>query len=140
LIGKVILSCPKIALHKKCKKNEQTTNYFRIKRPSEFTLSERQQIVEEYLLTKCKKRDIWEKYTGEKEEHGQILRWMRQLGYEIEPKYSKLAINKTDIMAKRDSKQTIEELQMKEKIKQLEQALVNSELQLLGKFLFYKEL
>ncbi len=68
------------------------------------------------------------KYTGEKEEHGQILRWMRQLGYEIEPKYSKLAINKTDIMAKRDSKQTIEELQMKEKIKQLEQALVNSEL------------
>jgi hypothetical protein len=37
-------------------------------------------------------------------------------------------------MAKRDSKQTIEELQMKEKIKQLEQALVNSELQLLGKF------
>ena len=65
-----------------------------LKRPSEFTLSERQQIVEEYLLTKCKKRDIWEKYTGEKEEHGQILRWMRQLGYEIEPKYSKLAINK----------------------------------------------
>ena len=53
---------------------------------------------------------------------------MRQLGYEIEPKYSKLAVNKTDIMAKRDSKQTIEELQMKEKIKQLEQALVNSEL------------
>ena len=53
---------------------------------------------------------------------------MRQLGYEIEPKYSKLAINKTDIMAKRDSKQTIEELQMKEKIKHLEQALVNSEL------------
>jgi hypothetical protein len=49
-------------------------------------------------------------------------------GYEIEPKYSKLAINKTDIMAKRDSKQTIEELQMKEKIKHLEQALVNSEL------------
>jgi hypothetical protein len=43
-------------------------------------------------------------------------------------------------MAKRDSKQTIEELQMKEKIKHLEQALVNSELQLLGKFLFYKEL
>ena len=99
-----------------------------LKRPSEFTLSERQQIVEEYLLTKCKKRDIWEKYTGEKEEHGQILRWMRQLGYEIEPKYSKLAINRTDIMAKRDSKETIEELQMKEKIKHLEQALVNSEL------------
>lgn len=46
----------------------------------------------------------------------------------VEPKYSKLAINKTDIMAKRDSKETIEELQMKEKIKHLEQALVNSEL------------
>ena len=34
-------------------------------------------------INKMQKRDIWEKYTGE-EEHGQILRWMRQLGYEIE--------------------------------------------------------
>ena len=25
--------------------------------------------------------EIWEKYTGEEEEHGQLLRWMRQLGY-----------------------------------------------------------
>ena len=39
--------------------------------------------------------------------------------------FVKERLNKTDITAKRDSKETIEELQMKEKIKHLEQALVN---------------
>ena len=42
-------------------------------------------------------------------------------------------------MAKRDSKQTIEELQMKEKIKHLEQALVNSELRAGMESKFYSE-
>jgi hypothetical protein len=32
------------------------------------------------LSNQCTKQDIWQKYTGE-EEHGQLLRWMRQLAY-----------------------------------------------------------
>jgi hypothetical protein len=35
--------------------------------------------------------ELWEKYTGEEEEHGQMLRWMRQLGYHTGTK-------KTDMM------------------------------------------
>ena len=47
-----------------------------------FSRSQKHLIVQEYLTGILSKREIWEKYTGEKEEHGQILRWMRQFGYE----------------------------------------------------------
>jgi len=46
-----------------------------------FTKTEQHKIIQEYLTTCCSKQEIWEKYTGELIEHGQILRWMRQLGY-----------------------------------------------------------
>ncbi|MEZ4880506.1 MAG: hypothetical protein R2801_10125 [Chitinophagales bacterium] len=55
------------------------------KSPRDFTIEERKYIIEEYLRTGCKKRDIWEKYTGHKEEHGSLLKWMRQLGYDMMP-------------------------------------------------------
>ena len=53
-------------------------------RRKKFTFSRAQKhlIVQEYLTGILSKREIWEKYTGEKEEHGQILRWMREFGYE----------------------------------------------------------
>ena len=47
-----------------------------------FSRVQKHQIVQDYLTSSLSKREIWEKYTGEKEEHGQILRWMRQFGYE----------------------------------------------------------
>lgn len=52
-----------------------------LKKGNYFTISERHQIIQEMISTACTKRDIWEKYTGELEEHGQLLRWMRKLGY-----------------------------------------------------------
>ena len=53
-------------------------------RRKKFTFSRAQKhvIVQEYLTGVLSKREIWEKYTGEKQEHGQILRWMRQFGYD----------------------------------------------------------
>ena len=53
-------------------------------RRKKFTFSRAQKhlIVQEYLTGILSKREIWEKYTGEKEEHGQILRWMREFGYD----------------------------------------------------------
>ena len=53
-------------------------------RRKKFTFSRAQKhvIVQEYLTGVLSKREIWEKYTGEKQEHGQILRWMREFGYE----------------------------------------------------------
>jgi transposase len=99
-----------------------------LKHPSAFTLEERKLIVEEYLRTGCKKRDIWEKYTGERIEKGRLLRWMRQLGYDIPPKWSKLAHQNSASMPKSKPDKSNESAQMKERIEQLEKALVHSEL------------
>jgi transposase len=49
---------------------------------SSFTISERHQIIQEMLSSQCSKREIWNKYTGQTEEHGSLLKWMRQLGYD----------------------------------------------------------
>ncbi|ACE05771.1 hypothetical protein Aasi_0342 [Candidatus Amoebophilus asiaticus 5a2] len=50
------------------------------KSPRYFNRSEKEYIIQEYLLGECTKREIWEKYTGRKEEHGSLLRWMLSLG------------------------------------------------------------
>lgn len=55
-----------------------------LKKRHHFTNSERHQIIQEMISLGCTKRDIWEKYTGKQEEHGQILRWMREFGYNVE--------------------------------------------------------
>ena len=54
-----------------------------IQKPNKyFTDLEKHQIIQELLATGCTKAQIWEKYTGQNEEHGQLLRWMRKLGYD----------------------------------------------------------
>ena len=53
-----------------------------IRKPSKyFNDTEKHLIIKEMHEVGCTKRDIWEKYTGQVEEHGQLLRWMRKLGY-----------------------------------------------------------
>lgn len=98
-----------------------------LKSPSDFTYEERKMIIEEYLQTGCKKRDIWEKYTGQSEEKGNLLKWMRQLGYEDIHKRSKLVYPNKNTMSKK-FKESVESIQLKQKIEQLEKALVQSEL------------
>ena len=39
-----------------------------------FTEAEKHKIIQELISTQCTKVEIWEKYTGEEEEHGQIGR------------------------------------------------------------------
>ena len=46
-----------------------------------FTETEKHQIIQELLQHQLTKQEIWEKYTGQEEEHGQLLRWMKALGY-----------------------------------------------------------
>ena len=45
-----------------------------------FSEAEKHYIIQELIETQCTKAQIWEKYTGQEEEHGQLLRWMKQLG------------------------------------------------------------
>jgi hypothetical protein len=42
-----------------------------------FTETEKHQIIQELLQYQLTKQEIWEKYTGQKEEHGQLHRWSK---------------------------------------------------------------
>ncbi|WP_421873399.1 hypothetical protein [Marinoscillum sp.] len=43
--------------------------------------AEREEMIKEYLSGCYSKIELWKKYTGQTEEHGQLLNWMRKLGY-----------------------------------------------------------
>lgn len=98
-----------------------------IKKSSEFTLEERKKIIEDWLESGWSKRDIWYKYTGDRVEKGRIIYWMRQLGIENPRKQIRFKEGNSSFMANPDKKSP-ELLQMEAKIKELEKALVNSEL------------
>ena len=87
--------------------------------------------------------EIWEKYTGEVEEHGQLLRWMRQLGYNtgIKTRRPNIVSNLYSMAQKRiksdnpDSyrevkvgDESFENLQLKKRIAELEKQLKDAEL------------
>lgn len=93
----------------------------------EFSFEERRQIIEEYLQTGCSKKEIWYKYTGQEHEKGYLLKWMRQLGYQVPEKRVKFVRANTPVMSNK-AKESIEVAQLKDKIEQLQKALVNSEL------------
>ena len=46
-----------------------------------FTDDERHAIVQEYLQGGVTKQALWHKYSGHREEHGQVLQMLRQFGY-----------------------------------------------------------
>ncbi len=80
---------PEIGLHKKCKHGQKIKSISGLKRgeiiqkPNKyFSEAEKHFIIQELLSTGCTKAQIWEKHTGQLEEHGQLLRWLRQLGYD----------------------------------------------------------
>lgn len=49
---------------------------------SSFSIEERRFVIEDYLTSGLSKQDIWKKYTGKSPEAGQLLAWMRELGYD----------------------------------------------------------
>ena len=109
-----------------------------IRKPNKyFTDSEKQEIIQEYISTGCSKKAIWQKYTGQEQEHGQFIRWMRQFGYddEIICRTSTFAKNKFVMAKKETSKNMInpsddsfENLQLKKRISELEKQLKDAEL------------
>ena len=95
----------------------------------------RKKIIEEYLSSGKTKRAIWEKYTGEAVEHGQILRWMRSFGYcekvsksrkEVQKK--SIFAEKTEIMQKNKESLEFEIQVLQNRVKELEKQLEESEL------------
>lgn len=98
-----------------------------------FSDSDKHFIIQEVLSTGCTKRDIWEKYTGDKEDHGQILRWMRQLGYDesVSISKSKNVLNLSSMKKQMNPDkltESLDNIQLKKRIKELEQQLKEAEM------------
>lgn len=105
-----------------------------IRKPNKYFIeSEKHLIIQEMLKTGCTKRDIWEKYTGQEEEHGQLLRWMRKLGYNasIPTRRPNFASNSVQMKKKKPSEtqtEYFENLQLKKRVEELESQLKNAEM------------
>jgi polyhydroxyalkanoate synthesis regulator phasin len=103
-----------------------------------FTTTERHQIIKELLSSRCSKREIWEKYTGQVEEHGNLLKWMRQLGYITELSSRRFTFGENiSLMTKKKStlamsEESFEILQLKKRISELENQLKDAEMKALA--------
>ena len=105
-----------------------------VRKPNKyFTNVEKHLIIQEMLETGCTKVEIWEKYTGQQEEHGQLLRWMRKLGYDdsIPTRRPNFVSNPIQMKNKKTDEKTtesFENLQLKKRIEELEAQLKDAEM------------
>jgi len=107
------------------------------KKGRHFTKEEQHQIIQEMLDKGCTKREIWAKYTGQIEEHGQLLRWMKKLGYPtnekpfnvtLERKIASMPRKRKSRQESADAEESFENLQLKKRIRELEKQLKDAEL------------
>jgi len=99
---------------------------------SSFSIEERHEIIKEYLSGNYTKAAIWEKHTRQQDEHGNLLRWMRQLGYpcnERTPRITNFHPEAPFSMKTDQNESNPEELKrrIKELEKQLEMAILKAE-------------
>ena len=111
---------------------EKSKSNLGLKQGKKFTTSERHQIIQEMISTDSTKRDTWEKHTGETKEHGELLRWMRALGYD-EVKKPNFARNTNEMTRGRTNtaaptEDSFEILQLKKRNLELEIQLKEAEL------------
>ena len=98
-----------------------------------FTDEEKRFIIEDYISSGKTKKEIGFKYTGYREEHGGLLRWMRELGYDsgCTTKKSNLAANLKAMQKNNpndDQQESFENLQLKKRIEELEKQLRDAEM------------
>lgn len=98
-----------------------------------FTVNERHQIIQELYSSQRSKQQIWKKYTGEDREHGTLLKWMRQLGYNGHSnrsfnfdKNNSLMTNKKKTL--QIGEESFEILQLKRRVLELESQLKDAEM------------
>lgn len=100
----------------------------RIRNAGELSLEERHQMIKEYLSGGYTKREIWFKYTGQPEEHGGLLNWMRKYGY-IDDEIKRRPIFTRSNYIEMDSKfDDLDKSQLQAKIKELERQLQDTKL------------
>src|SRR6478609_6600817 len=99
--------------------------------------AEREEMIREYLTGKYSKQQLWERYTGQRKEHGQLLDWMRTLGHLSDrpprrdcEKVVYLDRQAHTTLAKEGNDKSTEELERR--IRELEQQLLRAELKAEG--------
>lgn len=103
-----------------------------------FTIEERKRIVEDYLSSNDSKSSIWFKYTGQKQEHGYINRWMRQLGlvpnskpdYRFDKRFN--ILHQQQIIPVGKEKKELSQEELVNRVKYLEKQLEASQLRVEG--------
>jgi transposase-like protein len=107
-------------------------NQLKTRKIFHFSEEDKRGIIEDYLQSGLTKREIWEKYTGRKGEHGSILRWMYEYGYlRGNQKCVIFAPKKRMVSSRNQTKESIsdfENLQLKKRILDLEKQLQESEM------------
>lgn len=108
------------------------------KKGKHFSETERHAIIREMLKNNWTKQYAWEIYTGEQEERGQLLRWMRALGYIGKIKHKKFVtkrsirkfeVKSTHMPANEPAeKDTFEIRQLQKRISELEKQLKDAEM------------
>jgi len=98
------------------------------KLPRIFSIEQKKEIIDDYLNSGLTKKEIWRKYTDRSSEHGEILRWMKKLGYEfsIIQKSSRFPAMNSTFKTPKDSDEVSK---LNQKIKRLEKALEDAELE-----------
>jgi len=99
-----------------------------------YSETERHAIIREMLKNNWTKQYAWELYTGESEERGQLMRWMRKLGYVKTIRHKKFNFGpKIKLMRKKEEgeppeSESFEVLQLKKRITELEKQLKDAEM------------
>lgn len=99
-----------------------------------YSETERHAIIQEMIKNNWTKQYAWELYTGEAEERGQLMRWMRKLGYVKEITHKKFNfVSKNKQMKYRDTgepneTESFEILQLRKRIAELEKQLKDAEM------------
>ena len=97
-----------------------------IRKTTSFGPKERRAIIEEYLASGKSKAVVWQHYTGQTKEKGQLLRWMKQLGYVDNTISEDIVTYEPMSREKKQSEESVEEL--KARVKQLERQLEDSQI------------
>ena len=120
-------------MDKKLKTSGLRTDEIILRPNAYYSTSEKREIIEEFLSGGYTKQAIWTKYTGQAEEKGCLLRWMRELGYEngVIQRKSNFACMKTKKVIDSTSDE-LENLRMKKRIFELEAKLKEAEMKALA--------
>ncbi len=104
------------------------------KKGKHYSETERHAIIREMLKNNWTKQFAWELYTGEPEERGQLMRWMRKLGYVKEINHKKFNFVKKSpamvehLKAENSEAESFETMQLKKRITELEKQLKDAEM------------